>query len=294
MEPNFEKVRIVVGEPDSRLRTGFKYALQSGGFKETNLTNDFGEIEKVLALNLADLLLLDINMQDGDVCDLVRRVRNQELGENPFTVIVAMGENLSADQISSILSAGFDDVVLKPLSVEILNKRFGRLALNRKPFVVTKDYIGPDRRGSKRDGEAGTPLIDVPNPFKAKVTGEISAKSIKESIKSMSSNLRAIKIERLAFQVNWLSERIMPGFMDDVLVPETIGWLEELSNICDEAVRIISTTPYVAEEIMFETIKTLAEKIRSHNEKPIQAEFEEMFKLSKMIEKNILKQENAA
>ena len=98
----------------------------------------------------------------------------------------------------------------------------------------------------------------------------------------------------MAFQVNWLSERIMPGFMDDTLASTTIGWLDELSETCDIVGRLIATTPHVGEEIMFETLKSLALKIRNHEDKPVQSEFEELFKVSQMIEKNILKQANAA
>ena len=58
-------------------------------------------------------------------------------------------------------------------------ERINYLAGNRKPFVVTSEYIGPDRRsgrklkeGEEADPSDDVPRIEVPNTLGAKASGE--------------------------------------------------------------------------------------------------------------------------
>src|SRR3546814_1821103 len=65
----------------------------------------------------------------------------------------------------------FRSLLVKPLSTRIILDRIETVALHRKPFVVTSDYIGPDRRKAVARRDSNVPLIEVPNPLREKMLG---------------------------------------------------------------------------------------------------------------------------
>jgi len=291
---DFTGVRIVVGEPDSCLAEAVKHALQAQGFREMQFSASLDEITELLSLNTTDFLLTEIDFPDGDMRDLTRKVRHQETGNNPFVIIAAVADASEEENIKNILDAGFDDLILKPLSTGALNTRFTRLARYRKPFVVTSDYVGPDRRDVDRAGAPQVPLIDIPNPFKAKVEGNSGSKEFQKSVENTSKILRAQKMERFAYQINWLIERIMPSCLDDSISEEACGHLVRVSEVSRQAIHIIKETPFAAEEMTFITADKIASDIRSVPGRLKQTDFESLHKLTGLINEHILNVRSAA
>src|SRR3546814_18089900 len=69
----------------------------------------------------------------------------------------------------------FRSLLVKPLSTRIILDRIETVALHRKPFVVTSDYIGPDRRTAVARRDSNVPLIEVPHPPREKMPGRPTA-----------------------------------------------------------------------------------------------------------------------
>ncbi len=57
------------------------------------------------------------------------------------------------DKVSEWRDAGGNDVIVKPVSMEVIKLRIASLILNPKPFVTTRTFIGPDRRREDRRQE---------------------------------------------------------------------------------------------------------------------------------------------
>ena len=114
--------------------------------------------------------------------------------------------------IKQVFNCGADDLLVKPLSPKQLMLRIEALARGRKPFVVTHDYIGPDRRKAERPGEGEpTPLIDVPNALRSKAAGNMDQSSLQLLIDKVASEVNEHKMERHSVQIDWLVARISPA-----------------------------------------------------------------------------------
>jgi len=286
---NLAEVRVLVGEADKRIQTGVKYALQSMGFKNIEIAMTYEAIESAISADGVDLLLTETEVPGGEVCELMQKIRVQDVGENPFLVAIAMTDPSDEDAVKNVLNAGFDDLIVKPLSSGNLTKRISRVVTYRKPFVVTFDYTGPDRRSKKRASTTqSVPLIRVPNPIQAQIDGEYRTKAFREKVDRAKKILKDQKAERLSNQITWLIERIMPSCMDDTLSAETIGYLGSVSMVAKQVLDFISDTPFATEDVTFTTADAIAETIRANSGRPVPEQFDQLHQVARLIKENIL------
>ena len=119
---------------------------------------------------MPDPMIHEADLADGDFCGAVHGMRHHHVRTNPFLPVMALSYNPTPELVRKIIDSGADDLVPKPVSADRLIDRIKLLIEARKPFVVTTDYVGPDRR--KASDRAGTvPRVEVPNSLRAKATG---------------------------------------------------------------------------------------------------------------------------
>ncbi|MGI6070087.1 MAG: response regulator transcription factor [Blautia sp.] len=105
--------RILVVEDDLMLNEGIVYKLKKEGY-ETISAHDLEETKKMLGQQ-PDLVILDVNLPDGDSREFLKRLRAQ----NPVPVIFLTARNTEKDMIGGY-DAGGDDYVTKPFSMAVL------------------------------------------------------------------------------------------------------------------------------------------------------------------------------
>src|SRR3546814_16454768 len=88
---------------------------------------------------------------EGDAVALVSDLRHGRLGVNPYLPIILTSWESDMQLVRRVVDAGADDLLVKPLSTRIILDRIETVALHRKPFVVTSDYIGQIGRASCRE-----------------------------------------------------------------------------------------------------------------------------------------------
>ena len=136
--------------------------------------------------------------------------------------------------------------------------RAGELGIN--PFVVTRSYIGPDRRTKivkEREGQK-IPSIDVPNTLEAKVRGRpLSMEALREMIGEAMFVINEQRLKRHSCQIAFLIGEILPAFkasrVDDAAkksiirlsgVANEIGFrlkdsnFEHVSNLCQNLIQV--------------------------------------------------------
>jgi CheY-like chemotaxis protein len=194
------------------MRQGIRSALSGQGFESLSDTGDLAAIEAALSAGDVDLLICDTGIAEGRVNDLTRRVRHQELGANPFPVVVSITGDPTSEAIRDIIDSGADDLLAKPVSTGKLVERILLLAQDRKRFVVTSDYIGPTRRQAPRPGTEMIPEIEVPNPVKLRATGRVDPDALTDDIEWNARLLDELRLERCVVQIGYLADRIPPAF----------------------------------------------------------------------------------
>ena len=166
-----------------------------------------------------DLLLVEVAGSENEVCGLVQAVRQGTLGDNPFIVIVVTTWRRDGTIVGQVLNSGADDLIARPVSAHMLGERVRALAERRKRFVVTMDYIGPDRRREVRG--QGAECVEVPNPLNVRgmqnLGEEEADRQIAAAIRLGKETLNSQKIRRDAVQLclQWrMLEQRTPGARD--------------------------------------------------------------------------------
>lgn len=204
----FEVAEVLLFDPVPPNRSTTRTALNMIGFKQIFATSDFSEMQTNLRGKSFDVFVADITQDTAKLCDLVMTMRNGRAGANPFLHVVLMAWKLDDDLVKRALNCGADDLITRPYSVGFLTGRVKSLIDARKGFVVTTDYIGPDRRRDPARGGGNIQLFDVPNTLKlrtrpdgqlVRIEGEIPV-----AIRDARAKINAERARRDAFQLSVL------------------------------------------------------------------------------------------
>lgn len=215
----FSNARVLLAEPKVGLRTQMVAALEQAGFGHIVQTGNLAGVHKGLNEGGVDLLIADTVMPEGDLCDLITDVRHSKIGDNPFLVIIALISDSVSEIIRRAVDAGADDILLKPIEPMQVIERVNTLVRGRKRFVVTTDYIGPDRRTRSRAEGEPIPQVKVPNPLEMIGVAGMKRSAMAPLIKQAFSSINREKVERHVFQLDWLSARITPHIEGAALLP---------------------------------------------------------------------------
>lgn len=241
MAGELDRVRTYVVDTDEKARAETIERFQAAGFSTIEGFTDVKPLYDVAGSGDLDLVIIESASGDDSAARFLRALRHQELGENPFPVAIATTVTASGDHIRSLIDAGYDDIVRRPVAFDTLLKRTLSFVENRKKFVVTTDYLGPDRRSGnpKRDGKE-IPLVDVPNPVNLIANRNYSYEDVKSLANQSFAVLNRQKVDRHVDQVQWLIDRIMPKFLYESVDRECRDMLLKLHTVGEDLRRRLS------------------------------------------------------
>jgi DNA-binding response OmpR family regulator len=210
MRVNFGSVRMLLGEPNANLRHTFRQAFFREGFRGIDDCGSVDQISECLAKSQYEIVLLDADMNGDDTLNLIRRLREKRISRDPFPNVILIADPPQAEKAKQILACGADIVLIRPISIQAILERIIFLTKNRRPFVVTQAYIGPERRDNIRSGMMVIPQIDVPNNLKNRAFGITDDTLYLKSVSVVWGIIRQQRIERLIYQIGWLAKLLVP------------------------------------------------------------------------------------
>ena len=111
------EMRIAIIEDDEITRLELSKLLNTQGY-ETVLLTDFGNLTDELKQYSIELVLLDINLPDGNGLEFCEKIR--ETSETPVLFLTA---NDTEEDMLEGFGVGCDDYISKPFSIEVLRKK---------------------------------------------------------------------------------------------------------------------------------------------------------------------------
>ncbi len=235
---NIHDVRAVLYEPDRDIRSAIRGMMRDVGFAEIIDTNRPERAFEAIASGETDLTIFDVNSGTstngtGAMSNLIRDMRRNKIGPNPFLIALGMTGDADQQTINGAVNAGFDSLTLKPFELSIMRKRLEYFLRARKPFVITSEYVGPDRRQSTRSGDTGAPLFVMPNPVRMIADG-MPRNIMMSHVKEATAELNERKLQRDIVGVTWVADKI-----EDALS----------ANDSDRAITLIKQLRVLAREI---------------------------------------------
>lgn len=208
---DFSKLSVVVGQLGAFGGDEIERQLAILGMKKPRISHDFDRICRAVDGDRADVLMCDMNHNRPRAQELLRGVRNQEIGSNPFVVTIALTQKMNSAEIASTIDAGPDDVFVGGFTRDAFVRRVNDLAFHRRKFVAVSSYVGPTRRSSARPNRKTAEEFDVPNPVHATGTGvdkDVLWKEIATASKSL--NLRKLNCD--VDMIRSLVDEIIPDY----------------------------------------------------------------------------------
>ncbi|MGH6827996.1 MAG: response regulator [Rhizomicrobium sp.] len=227
---SYDSVEALIYDPVSANRTATRAALYALGFRRTETVSTLESMVEVIQRQPPDIVLAEAQGAAEDLCQAVQQFRQGAAGHNPFIVIMVTAWEKNESLIAKVVDSGADDLLLRPFSTALLGMRIETHIERRKGFVVTTDYVGPDRR---RDAlRVNGDIFEPPNSLKMKAKDRLSpdvvAKKLDEDLKAARERLNAEKLRRDSFQicVLWrLMQETRPG------VPQYLVDLKKLGSL---------------------------------------------------------------
>jgi CheY-like chemotaxis protein len=201
---SFDSVDVLIYDPVSANRTATRSAMYALGFRKTETVSTLEAFIDAVQTNPPDIALCEAQGAAEDLCSTIQQLRQGSAGHNPFIVIIVTAWEKSSALINRVVSSGADDLLLRPFSTAVLGQRIEAHVDRRKGFVITTDYVGPDRR---REGgrDANLELFDPPNSLKMKakdrLSGDDIARRLDVELRAAREKLTTEKLRRDSFQV---------------------------------------------------------------------------------------------
>ena len=125
---NFEKILIVDDEPSGR--RVLEVYLRSQQFS-VSTAGTLAEADRLMQQECFDLLLVDLDLPDGDGCEWLQRASNTE--SRPIALVISGNGN--GDCATRCLRAGAFDYIAKPYPLEALTAAMERAAVYRHALL---------------------------------------------------------------------------------------------------------------------------------------------------------------
>ncbi|GAB3192471.1 response regulator [Hydrogenophaga aquatica] len=149
-------MRVLIVEDDAGIASGLAATLKAAGYA-VDVCGTLGQASAALEVETFDLVLLDLNLPDGDGIDWLRRLRAN--GQS-MPVLIMTARDALPDRVAG-LDQGADDYIVKPFEPEELLARM-RVALRRSegrasPLLHHGDLeVDPAGRTVRRAGQPVT------------------------------------------------------------------------------------------------------------------------------------------
>lgn len=216
MSLDFSNLHILVVEDMPPMRELLEQLLKALGVGKITIAKDgFDGHEKYLRYK-PDIIITDWQMPGLDGLEMTKQIRCRKSSPNRSVPIIMMTGFIDKKRISNARDSGVTEFLIKPFSAKDMAKRVSYVTQNPRDFVVTSNYIGPDRRrkntsninsGNRR--KANTPnIIKDKRQLEQKVgTGEVSILAIERSQKVIDENnidfepIARIHLDKLATSI---------------------------------------------------------------------------------------------
>jgi DNA-binding response OmpR family regulator len=238
---SYETAEVLVYDPVSVNRAATRAALYTLGFRHIESTATLDSFAECIKRRPPDLALCEMQGA-GDLCSMIQSLRQGAAGYNPFIVIIATAWENSTALVRRVLDSGADDLVLRPFSTTTLAARIRSHVERRKAFVITSDYVGPDRRPDSAQ-PSNVELFQPPNSLRIKardrLTTEEATQRLDAALKSARETLTSEKLRRDAFQVCVLWRLMQESLPTSAKYADDLAKLERVTK--DVALRCRGT-----------------------------------------------------
>ena len=230
-------VEIYLGEPNEQVREGMRGIMRDYGLRKTRTFARIDDLLNAVKEVPPDVLIVADDM-DPKLFDAVRDIRHYRIGRNPFLMITMMVKAENDAAVKRAMLAGADDVMIKPVAPGKMLDRLEHITLHRLPFIVTNDYLGPERRKAGDVRPSNIRQLIVVNTLKAKVEGKrMTMAELGRAVESNMNDVMAARLDSHGLKLGWVCGLILKAYQEKRIDKELHERLLILVSVLEDAGR---------------------------------------------------------
>ncbi len=264
----FDRVDLLLVSAKSQYSASLRQSLSDLDFRNIRTAETIEDVLKALETRPPDFMISDYKLSDGVICDIIRDIRHNRVGFNPFMSIIVTTWEPSEALVREVADSGADDLLVQPASRKQLSQRIETLTYHRKLFVVTSNYIGPDRRTGPRPGRQVIEPKKVPNVMQARVLGKDASADIQKEIDRAIEELNFDKIVRNVSHIGYQAQQLLTAIEQEDDLALINGILDDISLTCGETDRRLRKTELQPVSKLCRSIDDVTKRIRECIDNP--------------------------
>ncbi|HEX9702420.1 MAG TPA: response regulator [Rhodospirillales bacterium] len=142
-------------EDDRQMRLLIRNLLYMLGASDVVEASDGAEALSIVKSFRPHMIVCDLMMKPMSGLEFVRRLRGDKANQARFVPVIMVTAHADLDNVALARDAGVTEFMAKPLSAAGLEKRIQRMFNDPRPFVLVDDFVGPDRRRRRANGDFG-------------------------------------------------------------------------------------------------------------------------------------------
>lgn len=146
MQRGLEGLTVLVVDDHHNMRRLWGTILKSFGITKVREADNAASALQILKDESIDLGIIDLILGDLSGAELISLIRRSEDSPDPLLPMIACTADTRKTIIYSLINAGVDEILTKPVSPQAVWQRLVAVTTKRRDFVRTPDYFGPDRR----------------------------------------------------------------------------------------------------------------------------------------------------
>jgi DNA-binding response OmpR family regulator len=264
----FDKARlseidIYLGEPNELVREGMRATIRDYGMRRVRTFARMDDLVAAIKEAPPDLLIA-ADAFDAAVFDVVRDIRQFKIGRNPFLMISLLVRPETEGAVKRAILAGADDVMVRPVAPGKMLDRVAHLTMNRLPFVVTNDYLGPERRQAGDVRPSNIRQLNVVNTLKAKVEGKrMSMADLSLAVENNMNEVMAARMDSHGLKLGWVCGLILQAYQEKRIDKELQERLFILVGVLEDAAR---TADAIGEPDLAQICSRMARQVEEMSE----------------------------
>ena len=251
-------VEVYLGEPNEQVREGMRSIMRDLGMRRVRTFARIGDLVNAIKEVPPDLLIAAADI-DTTLFDAVRDIRHYRIGQNPFLMISLLVNPQTEGAVKRAILAGADDVMIKPVAPGKMLDRVAHVTMNRLPFIVTNDYLGPERRKEGDARPSNIRQLIVVNTLRAKVEGKrISPAELSRAVDGNMKEVMAARLDSHGLKLGWVCSHILKAYQENRIDKELEERLLILVGVLEDAAR---TAGAIAEPDLMQICTQMARQV---------------------------------
>jgi DNA-binding response OmpR family regulator len=148
---NLSKTVVLLFDPTPLGLAILGQILAGLGARKIHRCSTVDEAKRVVTEFEVDLMIVDAMAESGEGYEFVRWLRSNVPEPNRHTPVLLTAAHTKASDVATARDCGSHFIVAKPLAPIVVLERIIWIAKEGRAFVLSDEYVGPDRRFAKSE-----------------------------------------------------------------------------------------------------------------------------------------------